>query len=73
MARRESRGANPDMTAALSGNTITFTTRYSGPVVNTYPSVYTAAGTAAGTFGGLTLPARTTHPIALAVHGAREQ
>ena len=44
-------GANPDVTATTSGNTITFTSRYGPPVVNTFPSTYTPFGTSAGSFG----------------------
>jgi hypothetical protein len=46
------RGANAQVTAVASGNTITFTSIFGGPVVNTFPSVYTSTGTAAGSFGG---------------------
>ena len=46
------RAPNPQVTAAVSGGTITFTSVFGSPAVNTFPSVYTHAGTAAGTFGG---------------------
>jgi hypothetical protein len=44
-------GANLDLTAAYASGAITFTSRYSGPAVNTFVST---ASSAAGTFGGPT-------------------
>jgi hypothetical protein len=44
----------PDLliTASYASGAITFTSRYGPPDANRYPSVYAAAGTSAGSFGG---------------------
>jgi hypothetical protein len=60
--------SNRQFSAAYNSTTkaITFTTNFGGPATNTFASVYTPAGTAAGSFGGATFSggnATTTLPV----------
>ena len=52
--------ANVEVKASYAAGVITFTSIYSGPGVNTFPSVYTPAGTAAGAFANPTFTGANT-------------
>ena len=63
-------GGNELVGATYASGVITFTSRYGPPDANTYPSVYTPTGTAAGAFGGATFSGAnaSTGPIGMATY-----